>query len=169
MGASQPRLDRAGTLTREITRALSTVGHTMAAAESLTGGSLCEALSEAPGATSTFAGGLIAYSTDLKKRLLGVDEALLDRVGAVHPEVAGQMAEGIRKLTCATYGLATTGVAGPAPQDGQDVGTVFVAVATPHATTSVQVCPGTEDRDGIREAAVVGALQLLRDQLRPSG
>ncbi|MGW7441991.1 CinA family protein [Kitasatospora sp. NPDC054795] len=165
--APRPGLGRPGALAREVNRALAAAGHTVAAAESLTSGGLCEALGDAPGAAATFVGGIVAYSTDLKERLLGVDGALLERVGAIHPEVARQMAQGIRTITRATYGVATTGVAGPAPQDGQDVGTVFVAVATPHTTTAIRARPSTHDRSGIQHAAVLAALQLLHDRLRP--
>ncbi|MGW6919149.1 CinA family protein [Kitasatospora sp. NPDC054939] len=160
-------LDRAGILVRQITAALTAAGHTVAAAESLTGGRLCAQLSEAPGASAAFRGGVVAYATDLKAELLGVDGDLLARVGAVHPEVAAGMAEGVRRLAHTTYGLATTGVAGPAPQDGCEVGTVFVAVAGPQRTMGAQATPGSTDRDDIQHAALLAALELLRDELRP--
>ncbi|MGW7441968.1 CinA family protein [Kitasatospora sp. NPDC054795] len=160
-------LDRAGVLVRQITAALTAAGHTVAAAESLTGGLLCARLAEAPGASAAFRGGLVAYATDLKEELLGVEGELLARVGAVHPKVAARMAEGVRRLARATYGVATTGVAGPAPQDGCEVGTVFVAVAGPRTTTAVRAAPASTDRDGIQHAALLTALQLLRDELRP--
>ncbi|MCU7820277.1 CinA family protein [Kitasatospora sp. DSM 101779] len=162
-------LDRAGVLVRQITAALTAAGHTVAAAESLTGGRLCAQLCEAPGASAAFRGGIVAYVTDLKEELLGVEGDLLARVGAVHPEVAARMAEGVRHLARATYGVATTGVAGPAPQDGCDVGTVFVAVSGPRGTTAVQAAPGTRDRGDIQHAALLAALELLRDALRPPG
>ncbi|MFF1797355.1 CinA family protein [Kitasatospora sp. NPDC058263] len=160
-------LDPAGVLVRQITSALAAAGHSVAAAESLTGGRLAVALSDAPGSGATFLGGVVAYATDLKTGLLHVDAALVGEVGAVHPEVAAQMAQGVRALTQATYGLATTGVAGPAPQDGQPVGTVFVAVAAPHATIATQPEPRSGHRNDIQNDAVVAALQLLHDLLRP--
>ncbi|MFB8170280.1 CinA family protein [Kitasatospora purpeofusca] len=167
--ASPGALDQAAVLVRQITAALGAAGHTVAAAESLTGGRLCAQLSEAPGASAAFRGGIIAYATDLKEELLGVEGDLLTRVGAVHPRVAARMAEGVRRAANATYGVATTGVAGPAPQDGCDVGTVFVAVAGPRRTTAAQAAPGSTDRGDIQHAALLAALELLRDELRPPG
>ena len=73
----------------------------------------------------------MAYATELKRRLLNVPANLLEREGAVHPEVAAAMARGVRALTGSVYGLAVTGVAGPDEQDGKAVGTVHIAVAGP--------------------------------------
>ncbi|MGH6654195.1 MAG: CinA family protein [Actinocrinis sp.] len=104
---------------------------TVAVAESLTGGQLAAAITAVPGASAVFRGSVTAYATDLKASVLGVDAALLGAHGAVHHEVARQMAEGVRRVCRADLGIATTGVAGPEPQDGHPVGTVFVAVAGP--------------------------------------
>ena len=106
---------------------------TIAVAESLTGGLLGATLVDVPGASRVFRGGIIAYDTTLKASLLGVDRGLLEREGPVHAEVARSMARGARN-TCsvsgqaADIGLATTGVAGPAPdpQTGQPAGTVWI-------------------------------------------
>jgi len=105
------------------------LGLTVAVAESLTGGQLAAAFTSVPGASAVFRGSVTAYATDLKASILGVDAQLLAEVGAVHDEVARQMAEGVRRVCRADVGLATTGVAGPDPQDGKPVGTVFVAFA----------------------------------------
>ncbi len=149
-------------------RLLRAAGHTVAVAESLTAGALGEALTRVPGASATFRGGLVAYSTDLKTRLLGVDPALLRARGAVDPEVAAQMALGVRHRLGASYGVATTGVAGPEPQDGVPVGTVHLAVAGPAAAAGhVLQLRGT--RDQIRQAVVVGALQALLEALLEAG
>lgn len=113
-------------------------GSTVAVAESLTGGLLAAALVDVPGASATFRGSVTAYATELKASVLGVDEGLLAVHGPVHPVVARQMAEGVRRLLGATYGVATTGVAGPDPQDGQPVGTVHLAVAGPGEVWSVR-------------------------------
>ncbi|MGW4895695.1 CinA family protein [Kitasatospora sp. NPDC004240] len=156
-------------LVRQITTALTASGHTVAAAESLTGGRLATALADAPGAGATFLGGVVAYTTDAKAALLHVETALLADTGAVDPDVAAQMAQGIRTATGATYGLATTGVAGPAPQDGQQVGTVYIAVATPHTTVTARPAPPSDSREDIQNGTVLAALQLLHDLLRPTG
>ena len=138
---------------------------TVAVAESLTGGSVCAALVEVPGASAVLRGAIVAYATDLKGSLLGVDAGLLAARGAVDPDVARAMALGVRLRLGADVGLATTGVAGPDPQDGFLPGTVHVAVATPAATVvrSLQL-PGP--RAQVRAAAVRAVLQLALDQVR---
>lgn len=134
---------------------------TAAIAESLTGGLVGMRLTAAPGASEAFRGGVIAYATDVKESLLGVDGDLLEREGAVHPEVAGQMATGVRRLLGATYGLALTGVAGPDPQDGKPPGTLHIAVAGPGGLTVDSPAVTATDRAGIRDEAADAALDLL--------
>jgi len=114
-----------------VVSALSEHGQTVAVAESLTGGMLCSALIEVPGASAVVRGAVVAYATELKHRLLDVEAGLLDRNGPVDPTVAAQMALGVRERLGADWGLATTGVAGPVPQDGIEPGRVYVAVAGP--------------------------------------
>lgn len=110
------------------------LGLSLAVAESLTGGLVASTLVGVPGASQAFRGGVVAYDTHLKASLLGVDAGLLDREGPVHRHVAEQMAEGVRHACAvegvpADIGLATTGVAGPDPdeQTGQPAGTVWIA------------------------------------------
>ncbi|MDI2132393.1 CinA family nicotinamide mononucleotide deamidase-related protein [Yinghuangia seranimata] len=144
-----------------VARLLVERGVTLAAAESLTGGLLASTLVTVPGVSAAFRGSVTAYATDVKSGVLGVDPELLAAEGAVHPQVARAMAEGVRGLLSGTYGVATTGVAGPEPQDGRPVGEVHIAVAGPEGTVAVSVhLPG--DRDRIRALAVVRALELLR-------
>jgi nicotinamide-nucleotide amidase len=162
-------LTRAELLARQLHAALAASGHTVAVAESLTAGLLGAALAAAPGASQTFRGGVIAYATEVKASVLGVERRLLASHGAVHGEVAAQMAQGVRRLMDASYGLATTGVAGPAPQDGQEVGTLFVAVCGPTGTVVDEPdTEGADVREAICQTAVVAALELLRDHVRPS-
>lgn len=134
-------------------------GLTVGVAESLTGGLVCARVVDVPGASDVLRGAVVAYATDLKASLLGVDAGLLAARGPVDPDVAAAMADGVRRRTGADVGLATTGVAGPGPQDGVAAGTVFVAVVTP-AGRQVQelACPG--DRDAVRRAAVDAVLAL---------
>ncbi|WP_369217489.1 CinA family protein [Streptomyces flavofungini] len=117
----------------ELVRLLTARGETVAVAESLTGGLVAAGLTAVPGASKVFRGSVTAYATDLKRDVLGVDGTLLEERGAVDAEVARQMARGVRAALRADWGIATTGVAGPDPQDGQAVGTVFVAVAGPES------------------------------------
>ncbi|MFF4210088.1 CinA family protein [Streptomyces sp. NPDC001796] len=156
----------------ELLRLLMVRGETLAVAESLTGGLVAAELTAVPGASAVFRGSVTAYATDLKRDLLGVDGTLLNTRGAVDPQVAGQMAVGVRKALGADWGLATTGVAGPDPQDGQPVGTVFVAVAGPFEEVSDEL--GGEkvaslrlngDRAEIRMESVRSVLALLLEQL----
>ena len=140
-------------------------GATLAVAESLTGGLVAAAVTAVPGASRTFRGSVTAYATDVKRDVLGVDGALLAARGAVDPLVAREMAEGVRRLLGATWGLATTGVAGPDPQDGKEVGTVYVAVAGP-AGTSVDAPLLSGDRAAIRDATVTAVLELLMAVVR---
>lgn len=145
-------------------RVLRERGATLATAESLTGGLLSAQLTAIPGASAVYRGGVVSYATDLKHRLLGVDEDLLARVGAVDARVAAAMAVGAADRLDADHALATTGVAGPDPQDGQPVGTVFVACTGPGGT-AVRHLTLSGDRDAIRAASVLAALTLLLDEL----
>jgi len=140
---------------------------TVAVAESLTAGLLAAALTETPGASTTFRGGVVVYATELKAVLAGVPERLLAKHGPVSGPVAEAMAAGVRGRLGATYGVALTGVAGPDPQDGVPAGTVYVAVAGPEGTQVRRVClPG--DRAEVRSGAVRAALNLLAGTLRVS-
>jgi nicotinamide-nucleotide amidase len=143
----------------DVLRLLGDRGLTLAAAESLTGGLLADALVRVPGASAVFRGGLVTYATELKAELLGVDAGLLSRSGPIDPEVARQMAEGVRRVCGADVGLATTGVAGPDPQDGHPPGEVYVAVAGPGGQV-VRKLELSGDRAAIREATVARVLEL---------
>lgn len=139
-------------------------GWTLAVAESLTGGAVCSALVDVPGASTVLRGGVVAYATDLKATLLGVDHELLADRGAVDPDVARAMAGGVRARLGADVGLATTGVAGPDPQHGYRPGTVHVAVATP-ASVRVRSLQLTGDRARVRSGAVTAVLGLALEAL----
>jgi nicotinamide-nucleotide amidase len=148
------------TVPADLVAALAGRGQTLAVAESLTGGALTAAVVDVPGVSAVLRGGVVAYATELKHLLLGVDPDLLAAQGAVHPEVARQMAGGVRARLGATWGLATTGVAGPGSQDGHPPGTVFVAVAGPDVDRVERLLlPG--GRDEVRAATVGRALLLL--------
>ena len=160
----------------ELVARLVALGHTVACAESLTGGLVVARLVDTPGASAAVRGGIVAYATDLKGSLLEVDAQLLEKRGAVDGDVAAQMALGVRRVMGADWGVATTGVAGPDPQDGMPVGCVFVAVAGPspgessqelreQSADDVQVRVERHDLTGgrplIRDGAVHAALELL--------
>ncbi|MFF2655089.1 CinA family protein [Streptomyces sp. NPDC058045] len=149
----------------EALRLLVERGETLAVAESLTGGLVAAEITATPGASRAFRGSVTAYATELKTRLLGVDGALLAARGAVDGQVAGQMAAGVRAALGADWGAATTGVAGPEPQDGQPVGTVFVAVEGPSGRGKTAALRLNGDRAEIRRESVRGVLGLLLEQL----
>ncbi|WP_418959481.1 CinA family protein [Streptomyces tritici] len=138
---------------------------TLAVAESLTGGLVAAELTGAAGASRMFRGSVTAYATALKEQLLGVDGTLLAERGAVDPDVALQMAQGVRDRLGADWGIATTGVAGPEPQDGQAVGTVYVAVAGPVGAGKVASLRLNGDRAEIRRESVRSVLELLGGEL----
>ncbi|WP_188940832.1 CinA family protein [Nakamurella endophytica] len=169
----------------ELVARLTRDGTTVATAESLTGGLLCALLTEVPGASSVVRGGLVSYATELKHELVGVDADLLERRGAVDPEVARQMARGARQRCGARLGVGLTGVAGPARQDGKDVGTVFVALsgsAVPDGDGGdsrdavdqvVELHAGddgaTPGRATVQAEALEAAVRLLEDYVATSG
>ncbi|RFA15697.1 damage-inducible protein CinA [Subtercola boreus] len=143
-------------------------GETVAVAESLTGGLLVAELIRPAGASNVVYGGIVAYNTAVKASLLGVDGDLLRQQGPVHPEVAEQMAEGVRHaLTVdgspASIGLSTTGVAGPGPGGGHPAGTVFIGISVDGHTQSVAL-ELDGDRDAVRAAAVSEAVRILSAQ-----
>jgi nicotinamide-nucleotide amidase len=144
----------------ELIDRLAARGLTLAVAESLTGGLLCAALTEVPGASAVVRGGVVAYATDLKSRLLGVDEDLLASQGPVNAETALAMAEGVARKLGADIGLSTTGVAGPEPQGGKSVGTVFIACSWGN-THEVEELLLSGTRNEIRSLTVHHVLALL--------
>ncbi len=149
-----------GLLARQIVELLTARAETVAVAESLTGGLVAAALTSVPGASIVLRGGVVAYATDLKAALLGVPADVLARNGPVDPEVAAAMASGVRERLGASYGVSTTGVAGPGPADGKPEGTVFIAVDGPsEAVGSGLRLAGS--RQEVREATVRAALSLL--------
>ena len=152
-------------LAAEVLRLLSEANWTVATAESLTGGLVAAALTDVPGSSQAFRGGVVSYATDLKARLLGVDPAMLEDYGAVYAPVAAAMAAGVRDRLGATVGIATTGVAGPDPQDGVPPGTVHIAVSLADDTI-VRTIALAGDRDEVRTLTVERVLGLLLGRLR---
>lgn len=140
-------------------------GETVAAAESCTGGNIAHRFTALPGASDYFRGGVVAYSNDVKTALLGVNADDLNRCGAVSRPVAEQMAAGVRKATGATYGIATTGIAGPTGgTPDKPVGTVWMAVSGPDETYSIRMVFGSLRSQNI-ERASSNAINLLRLRL----
>jgi nicotinamide-nucleotide amidase len=144
-------------------------GWTLGVAESLTGGAVSAELVSVPGASAVFWGGVVAYATSVKESLLGVEAELLARTGPVHPDVALQMADGVRRVVAvdgrpADVGISTTGIAGPDSPDGQPVGTVHVGIVTPEVSVAVELHLDG-DRAEIRAASVEAVLSALLEVL----
>ncbi|WP_167051401.1 CinA family protein [Salinibacterium sp. ZJ77] len=141
----------------------------LAVAESLTGGLLTSAIVDVPGASAVLLGGVVAYASPVKASLLGVDAQIIAERGVIDAEVARQMARGAATRLAvdgrpAEYALATTGVAGPDPQDGHPAGTVWIGLATPTGERAHELA-ASGDRPAIRAAAVDAALELLAEEL----
>ncbi len=140
------------------------LGQTVGVAESLTGGLICGLLTEAPGTSVTFRGGLVVYATDLKHSIVGVPLHDLEQYGPVPRVVAEQLASGARERLQADYGIGATGVAGPGGQNDREVGEVFIAVAS-EAGVSAKRYEFDGNRDEIRITTVTTALADLVDVL----
>ncbi len=138
---------------------------TLAVAESCTGGGLGDAITDVPGSSDYFLGGVIAYANSAKERLLGVARALLEAHGAVSPEVAVAMAEGARRTLHADLALSTTGIAGPTGGTPEKpVGLVYIGLATPEgALWRRYVFEGNRTEN--KRASVQTALELLISHL----
>lgn len=145
-------------LLREIDANIST-------AESLTGGLLCATLVDAPGASDVVLGGIVSYSAEAKVHVLGVPADLIATYGTVDAHVVASMANAVRRRFGSTYGLATTGVAGPDPSEGKAVGTVHIAIAGPEGTETHLLDLGG-DRDTIRKSTVDEVLSRFVDRVR---
>ncbi|MFT4298673.1 MAG: CinA family protein [Aeromicrobium sp.] len=143
-------------------------GLSVATAESLTGGLLCSALVDVPGASAVVRGGVVAYAAEVKERVLGVPGSLIERVGTVDAQVARAMAEGVRARLGADLGLSTTGNAGPEPSEGKPVGRVHIAVAAPAGTRDWEL-DLVGDRGQIRRGAVDAVLSYALATLAHEG
>jgi nicotinamide-nucleotide amidase len=152
-------------LASEILQILRENEQTLAVAESLTGGLVSAALTDIPGSSDAFRGGIVSYATELKTKLLGVSPSVLIAHGPVYPRVAAAMADGVRKRLGATWGAATTGVAGPGPSDGYPAGTVHISVSAT-GDTVVRTIALAGDRDTVRRLTVERTLGLLLGRLR---
>lgn len=156
-----------------LTTVIALEGHSLAVAESITGGAIGATITSIPGASKSYRGGVVSYASDLKVSLLDVPANLIEDQGAVCAEVALAMAKGVATKLKAEFGLAVTGVAGPSWQDGVAPGTVFVACvqfdssgsAIDQAIEELHITPMVEDpravRQEIRQETVAAALELL--------
>ena len=141
-------------------------GLTLATAESCTGGTIASRFTAMAGASAYFLGGVVAYANEAKRDILGVNYDDIMEHGAVSECVARQMAEGARRITGADYAIATTGIAGPTGgSEAKPVGTVWMAVATPHHTVAMMRASGS-DRGQIINRASAYAIEMLYKELK---
>jgi nicotinamide-nucleotide amidase len=131
-------------------------GETVAIAESLTAGGLGHALTFTPGASKVFMGGIIAYTNEIKINILGINPALIDEFSVVSEEVANAMADAAREKFGTTWGIATTGIAGPGDHQGISEGTVWISIRGPiNQTVQLQLDSG---REAVRTGAISSAI-----------
>ncbi|MBN1879849.1 competence/damage-inducible protein A [bacterium] len=153
------------TLEEILGRELSSRGYTVSVAESCTGGLLADRLTSVPGSSRYFMGGIVSYSNEIKEKILGVPETLLDKAGAVSVEVAEAMAAGIRDAMKTDFGVSTTGIAGPGGgTPSKPVGLAFIAVAGPQGIVSDRVMFNI-NREMNKQRFAQAALNLLRRKL----
>ena len=149
------------TIAERLVELLMARGLTCTTAESCTGGGVGAALTAVPGSSAVFLGGVVSYANAVKRDVLGVSAATLDTVGAVSPETAAQMADGVRRLAKADLAVSVTGIAGPGGGSAEKpVGLVWFGLATPDGTrTERAIFAG--DRAAVRAKAVTHALGML--------
>ena len=149
------------TLEQRLVAALKARGLTLASAESCTGGLAAKRLTDVPGASAVFPGGVVSYTNGVKERVLHVPHETLETYSAVSEQTARAMAEGVRALTGADFGLSVTGVAGPDRDDrGHEVGTVYIALSAENET-NVQLLHLSGGRPAIRTAAADEMFRML--------
>lgn len=152
---------------RQIIEGLKSQGATVSVAESLTGGGVGFALTQVPGSSEVFFGGVISYTSDVKVRELGVLQSTIDEFSVVSEEVAREMAQGAMKKFGTTWAIATTGIAGPGDYKGIREGTVWIAICGPvNQTLHLTLDSG---RDGVRQGAISSAIGTFARILSSQG
>ena len=141
---------------RSIIETLKSSGQTVVVAESLTGGGVGFALTQVPGSSEVFLGGVISYTSEVKMKELGVKQSTLEKYTVVSEEVAIEMAEGAREKFGSTWAIATTGIAGPGDYKGIREGTVWIAIRGPVNQTLLLTLDS--GRDGVRQGAMSSAI-----------
>jgi nicotinamide-nucleotide amidase len=154
------------TLEQQVHDILTARGETLAVAESCTGGIIASKFTAMAGASAYFMAGMVTYSNEAKRDILGVSTESLAQYGAVSEQVAREMAEGARRVAHSDYAIATTGIAGPSGgSEAKPVGTVWMAVATPTKTIAIMRNSGT-DRGQIISRASAYAIEMLYNELK---
>ena len=138
-------------------------GRTLVTAESITGGGIGSALTAVSGSSAVYKGGIICYTNEIKRDVLGVSQDILDRFGAVSKETAQAMVSGARRLLSADIAVSVTGLAGPGGDEfGNPVGTVYIGFES-QTNAVVKACFFRGSREEIRHQVIEAALQLILD------
>jgi nicotinamide-nucleotide amidase len=154
-----------GTLEAVVGRLLTSKKLTMATAESFTGGKIAEQITSVPGASAYFKGGIVGYATQIKQEVLQVPKELIQEYSVVSAEVVSAMAQNVRELMKADFGVATTGNAGPSKGDSDaPIGTVFIAIATKEGVKAEKFNMGNH-RTRIVQKGVHKALEMLQKEI----
>ncbi|MDE7243790.1 MAG: competence/damage-inducible protein A [Oscillospiraceae bacterium] len=156
-----------GSLEEVVSELLRKRGLTLSTAESCTGGLVAKRITDLPGASSIFRGGVVSYTDKVKSEVLGVSEAILSKYGAVSEPVARAMAEGCRRVCGSDLAVSVTGVAGPGTDErGTPVGTVFIGLASEQETLCRQYsCGRGRGRSRVRTSTAQNVFDLLRRYL----
>ena len=153
--------DKDSDLETAVGELLKASGKTLSAAESCTGGEIAHLITSVPGSSAYFLGSVTSYAVSVKEKVLGVSPAVIQEKGVVSSEVAAAMAEGVRRVTGSDYAVSTTGLAGPAGDAFNPVGTVWIGVAGPRGTRTVRYCYKNDRKRNIERFAA-SALNFLR-------
>ena len=153
--------DKDSDLETSIGELLKKSGKTLSAAESCTGGEIAHLITSVAGSSAYFLGSVTSYAVSVKEGVLGVPAETIERYGVVSSEVAAAMAEGVRRITGSDYAVSTTGLAGPAGDERNPVGTVWIGVAGPRGVRTVSYCYKNDRKRNI-ECFAASALNFLR-------
>ena len=161
-------MERQNQIASELIGLCAKKGFTVSTAESCTGGLIAKLLTDVAGSSAVFYGACVTYTNEVKMNLLGVDPEIIEQYTEVSHPCAKAMAERVRQRLGTTFGISTTGYAGPGGGTEADpVGTVYIALSTPTGTFSERFSASpTLDRMGVREAAAVRALEMLRERIQ---
>ena len=153
-------------IAKSVVKRLSKLKKSLSVAESITGGGLASTLTQIPGSSKVFVGGVIAYSDEIKISQLSIFKSDLKKHTAVSEQVAIEMAKNVRKKFKSDYAISTTGVAGPKKAYGQKVGTVWVGISSQKESFAIALAL-SGDREVIRHATITSALAALERILKP--
>ena len=153
-------------LSKVVVKRLQKLNKTLSVAESITAGGIANQITQVPGASKVFIGGVIAYSDESKVSQLAISKADIKKLTSVSEQVAIEMAKSVRKKFKTDIAISTTGVAGPGKAYGQKAGTVWIGISTQKESFAVSLLL-SGDREMIRHATITSALAALERILKP--